>query len=85
MKLVSKLSTLVLLLFTFNLYGASTKFAKDMNYEVSYELALKKAKKTNKPIKNPANNPTEITVNFLGPINLGFEGWKTETTFLDLT
>lgn len=47
---MTKYLLLITLLFSFNLYGASAKFAKKMGYELTYKQALKKAQDMNKPI-----------------------------------
>ena len=44
------LSLLFLLFLSMDIYGASLKFAKEMNYETDYKKALAKAKLSDKPI-----------------------------------
>lgn len=46
----AKLVLIFFALFCTSVYGASLKFAKDMNYSISYKEALAKAKNENKPI-----------------------------------
>ena len=49
-KLPLLLKLFIVLIFTINLNGASSKFTNKMNYEVDYKKALQKAKDSNKPM-----------------------------------